>query len=85
MRHLIKPWLRKTLEQMFKRVHVDVLNATNNTQVPWENSSLRGDFCFAGCAHESLGVIIKEENPPSVEPISPTKQNNSVNTPMVSP
>lgn len=74
-----------TVEQMFKRVRVDVLNATNNTQVPWENSSLRGDFCFAGCAHESLGVIIKEENAPTVEPVIPTKQNNSVNTPMVSP
>jgi hypothetical protein len=36
-----------TLETLFKRVRLDVLNATDMKQRPWENSSLLGDFYFA--------------------------------------
>lgn len=35
------------VEQMFKRVRVDVARASNNQQVPWESSSLNRDFSFA--------------------------------------
>jgi len=35
-----------SLEQVFKEVRNNVLFATNDTQIPWENSSLRGDFFF---------------------------------------
>jgi len=35
-----------TVEQVFKRVRVSVLNDTDQSQMPWENSSLIGDFCF---------------------------------------
>ncbi len=35
-----------TIEQLFKRVRTAVLNDTDQSQVPWENSSLTGDFCF---------------------------------------
>jgi hypothetical protein len=35
------------VEQMLKQVRVAVLQATNNKQVPWESSSLTGDFSFA--------------------------------------
>ncbi len=34
------------IEQMFKRVRQAVANETANQQIPWENSSLTGDFCF---------------------------------------
>ncbi len=34
------------IEQMFKRVREAVANDTDNQQIPWENSSLTGDFCF---------------------------------------
>jgi uncharacterized caspase-like protein len=34
------------VEQMFKRVRVGVAQETNRQQVPWESSSLMGDFCF---------------------------------------
>lgn len=34
------------IEQMFKRVRAGVSSETANRQVPWENSSLTGDFCF---------------------------------------
>lgn len=35
-----------TLEQVFKEVRNNVLVVTNNKQIPWESSSLRGDFYF---------------------------------------
>jgi hypothetical protein len=35
------------IEQMLKRVRVDVVRASNNSQVPWESSSLNRDFSFA--------------------------------------
>lgn len=34
------------LEQVFKRVRIDVQNETGGRQVPWEESSLTGDFYF---------------------------------------
>jgi len=36
----------QSIEQMFKRVRRAVANETSNQQIPWENSSLTGDFCF---------------------------------------
>lgn len=38
-----------TIEQMLKRVRASVMQETEGNQTPWETSSLRGDFCFAGC------------------------------------
>jgi len=35
-----------TVEQVFKRVRVEVESRTGGTQTPWEESSLRGDFYF---------------------------------------
>ena len=34
------------VEQMFKRVRMAVAQETNRQQVPWESSSLMGEFCF---------------------------------------
>ena len=34
------------VEQLFKRVRAGVLKETGEKQVPWETSSLTGDFCF---------------------------------------
>jgi len=34
------------VEQMFKRVRIAVSAETKRLQVPWESSSLMGDFCF---------------------------------------
>jgi len=36
------------VEDVFKRVRIEVLERTGNRQVPWESSSLTGDFYFAG-------------------------------------
>lgn len=40
--------LHEPVEQVFKHVRVGVLSATANKQVPWESSSLTGDFYFNG-------------------------------------
>lgn len=34
------------VEQVFKRVRIDVMERTGQQQVPWESSSLTGDFMF---------------------------------------
>ncbi len=34
------------VEQVFKRVRIEVMERTGNAQVPWESSSLTGDFFF---------------------------------------
>ena len=39
-----KPGLR--VEDVFKQVRIDVLKVTANQQIPWESSSLTGDFVF---------------------------------------
>jgi uncharacterized caspase-like protein len=47
-RHLVEQ-LRtpgQSVEQLFKRVRISVARDTDNKQVPWESSSLMGDFCF---------------------------------------
>jgi uncharacterized caspase-like protein len=37
----------QSIEQLFKRVRIGVARDTANKQVPWESSSLMGDFCFS--------------------------------------
>jgi hypothetical protein len=44
IRHLATPNL--TVEQVLKRVRVDVAQETNQRQIPWESSSLMGEFFF---------------------------------------
>lgn len=44
LEHLQAPGL--PVELLFKRVRLAVAKATGHVQVPWESSSLTGDFCF---------------------------------------
>lgn len=56
-RHLIAN-IRKPgvpIEQLFKRVREAVMTETNGQQIPWESSSLRGDFCFVPRANGRCG------------------------------
>lgn len=48
-RHLIEQMKTpgQSVEQLFKRVRIGVARDTENRQVPWETSSLMGDFCFS--------------------------------------
>jgi caspase domain-containing protein/lysozyme inhibitor LprI len=45
MRYMKTPGLK--VEDVFKRVRVDVEKSSGGKQVPWESSSLKGDFYFA--------------------------------------
>jgi hypothetical protein len=45
LKHITTPELN--VEQLFKRVRAEVVEATHGTQTPWESSSLLGDFAFA--------------------------------------
>ncbi|MFT4928682.1 MAG: putative caspase-like protein [Phenylobacterium sp.] len=42
--HLESPGLK--VEELFKKVRQDVIRQTNRAQIPWESSSLVGDFYF---------------------------------------
>jgi len=44
LEHLNAPGL--PVELLFKRVRLAVAKETGRVQVPWESSSLTGDFCF---------------------------------------
>lgn len=44
LQHLATPGL--PVEEVFKRVRIDVAKATSNGQTPWESSSLTGNFFF---------------------------------------
>ncbi|MCB1889702.1 MAG: caspase family protein [Rhodocyclaceae bacterium] len=49
------------VEQLFKRVRIAVARDTNRLQIPWESSSLMGEFCFqtdpgGHCASLGLGL-----------------------------
>jgi tripartite-type tricarboxylate transporter receptor subunit TctC len=46
VKHVRTPGLE--VRQMLTRVRADVANATNDRQVPWDNSSLRGDVYLTG-------------------------------------
>jgi uncharacterized caspase-like protein len=56
--YLVQPGL--TIEEMFKKVREAVVKKNSN-QVPWENSSITGNFCFAGCMSRPIAVEDKPE------------------------
>jgi uncharacterized caspase-like protein len=47
-RHLVRSIGRpgQSIERMFKQVRINVALETQQAQIPWETSSLMGDFCF---------------------------------------
>jgi Caspase domain/Lysozyme inhibitor LprI len=51
MRYMRTPGLK--VEDVFKRVRIDVERVSGGKQVPWESSSLKGDFYFAGAPVEA--------------------------------
>lgn len=44
LKHMIVPGL--PIERVFKQIRLDVMKASGKRQVPWESSSLTGDFYF---------------------------------------
>lgn len=70
LRALNQPALR--VEDVFKQVRVGVMQDTNNMQMPWENTSLTGDFYFhratakASAAPSSTTVTLSSNAEPAV-------------------
>jgi formylglycine-generating enzyme required for sulfatase activity len=60
LKHMVTPNLK--IEEVFKRVRIDVAEVSGNKQTPWELSSLMGDFYFN--SGRSISVV---KRPPSAE------------------
>lgn len=54
LRHLATPSL--PIEQMFKRVRIDVMRDSQQRQRPWEESSLTVEYCLVPVADKRCGV-----------------------------
>ncbi len=59
------------IEEMFKQVRREVLAATGDRQIPWESSSLIGDFYFSGSAGVTTAALTPQT--PQAAPVSPGK------------
>jgi formylglycine-generating enzyme required for sulfatase activity len=59
--------LHEPVEQVFKHVRVGVMSATSGKQVPWESSSLTGDFYFADAPSKIAAV----QNAPAAQSAPP--------------
>ncbi len=66
--NLEKPGL--PIEEVFKRVRLGVRLDSNGQQIPWENTSLEGDFYFFPPAPAAKGVPATLPPPPAVEHIA---------------
>lgn len=49
------------IEQLFKKVRLDVNNATDGQQTPWESSSLTSDFYFFGDTRNAMASAVMPE------------------------
>lgn len=58
------------VEDVFKRVRAGVLQETNGGQVPWDSSSMTGDFYFVP-ATPAAATITVADVPPVPVPVSP--------------
>jgi formylglycine-generating enzyme required for sulfatase activity len=54
---------REPVEQLFKHVRVGVMNSTAGKQIPWEASSLTGDFFFGGPPAQQAGNAVPAAQP----------------------
>lgn len=66
--NLEKPGL--PIEEVFKRVRLGVRLDSNGQQIPWENTSLEGDFYFFPPAPAAKGVATTLPPPPAIEHIA---------------
>lgn len=76
--HFLKKFMTQKglrIEDVFKKVREEVLK-TNPRQIPWESSSLVGDFCLAGCDDGKPGAGAGSTSPasPSGSPVATVSQ-----------
>jgi formylglycine-generating enzyme required for sulfatase activity len=65
--------LHEPVEQVFKHVRVGVMNVTAGKQVPWESSSLTGDFYFTVPAAPGPDTATSGTSSVAAAPSPPTK------------
>lgn len=63
------------IEQLFKQVRIQVAKVTDNRQVPWESSSLMGDFYFIPSAGTQPAVA--KPPAPRPEPLQPPRDSTA--------
>ncbi|MCP5198144.1 MAG: SUMF1/EgtB/PvdO family nonheme iron enzyme [Gammaproteobacteria bacterium] len=63
------------IEQLLKRVRIQVAKATDNRQVPWESSSLMGDFFFVPSSGDAPPPAVAQASVPS--PFRPSAPNEA--------
>jgi uncharacterized caspase-like protein len=72
--------LHEPVEQVFKHVRVGVISATSGKQVPWESSSLTGDFYFASpnnIPSAASAIAAAPSVPPPSAALEPSKPSSS--------
>ena len=62
IKHMVEPNL--PIEQVLKRVRIDVARETNRLQIPWESSSLMGNFYFNSAKDADVMEISELSTPP---------------------
>ena len=67
--------VHEPVEQVFKRVRISVMNATAGRQIPWESSSLTGDFYFSSAGRRTDGdstarPAAEAAHPPAPAPLA---------------
>ncbi|MDM8537516.1 SUMF1/EgtB/PvdO family nonheme iron enzyme [Desulfobacterales bacterium HSG17] len=65
------------VERVLKNVRIDVIRETGNKQIPWESSSLTGDFYFKPLLADSSGTTVI--TPPKPKPQPPKDGSLTVN------
>jgi hypothetical protein len=68
IRYMRTPGLK--VEDVFKRVRIDVEKSSGGKQVPWESSSLKGDFYFSASPVEAA---LPTPQPAPAKPAGPTR------------
>jgi formylglycine-generating enzyme required for sulfatase activity len=69
--------MNEPVEQVFKRTRVAVMNKSGGKQIPWESSSLTGDFFFSGQGrrNDAPGVAnVSATPPPQPTPAAPVSR-----------
>src|SRR2546425_187569 len=75
-RSILAPGVR--VEDVFKRVRAEVRQRTSGRQVPWESSSLEGDFIFAA---GRVVAAVPSPSPSGAPPVSSVPAKESSATP----
>jgi len=73
LKHIRTPGLK--VEELFKNVRIEVQQSTNDAQIPWESTSLIGDFAFNPIATSSTSTPVVQT---FAVPTAPTNSQPSV-------